>query len=173
MSEEIMERIKKLQELAARGVGGEKVNARIMLERAMLKYGVTENELSSETKAETWFKYSGKWQRALLIQIIAYVCGDKIDVYGPGTKESKIMAKITPGQHIEIELLFDAHKRAYAKEEEIFFRAYIQKNRLFPQDAEPTEREYTQEQIEELRKMIKIMDGIDRVHVRKQIGGQP
>lgn len=169
MSEEIMERIKKLQELASRGVGGEKVNARIMLERAMLKYGVTESDLDSELKKQIWFKYSGKWQRALLIQVIAYVCGDKIEIFGACAKRPKMMATMTPGQHIEVELLFDAHKRAYAKEEEIFFRAYIQKNRLFPRDAEPKEREYTPEQIAEIRKMMKVMDGIDRVHVRKQI----
>jgi hypothetical protein len=170
MSEEIMERIKKLQELAARGVGGEKVNARIMLERAMLKYGVTESDLDSELKKQIWFKYSSKWQRALLIQIIAYVCGDKINIFG-AKKVKEVVASMTPGQHIEVELMFDAHKRAFAKEEEIFFRAYIQKNMLFPRDAEQTERKYTPEQVEEIKKMLKVMDGIDRVHVKKQIGG--
>lgn len=171
MSEEIMERIKKLQELAARGVGGEKVNARIMLERAMLKYGVTESDLSSEELNGIAVKYSGKWERALLIQIFYCVCGSKARIYTTTKLKNTIVSKVTPIHKIEIELMFDAHKKSFKKEQQILFRAYINQNELFSHDNEPKEKKYTEEEMNELLKMMAMMQGIDRVHVRKQIGG--
>jgi len=172
MSEEIMERIKKLQELASRGVGGEKVNARIMLERAMIKYGVTESDLSSEQKHKMFVKYSGRWQRRLLIQIFCYVLGSEAKIYTVNKIKNTVISEVTPSQRIEVELLFDAHKIAFKREQEILFRAYINQNNLFSQDNEPIEKKYTEEEINELAKMVQMMQGIDRVHVRKQIGGQ-
>lgn len=71
MDEKTMQRIKKLQALAERGVGGEKDTAEKMLQRMMEKNGIQSlNELQSEEYEYTLFSYNGKHERKLLAQCI-------------------------------------------------------------------------------------------------------
>jgi hypothetical protein len=165
----MIERMKKLMELASRGVGGEKANAREMLERAMRKYGVTESDLGSDERTHRAYKFNGKFQRGLLIQIIAFTCGASIKIFGSKRSASEVIIEASANEHIEIELLFDAHKKSFDKQCLVFLRAYIHKNQLYPRDSEESDKEYTREEIDELRKMAKMMEGVERTHVRKQI----
>jgi hypothetical protein len=49
----ILDKAKKLKELADRGIGGEKDNAKVMLEKWMLKHNITMNELEGHTINDT------------------------------------------------------------------------------------------------------------------------
>ena len=170
MSQDMIERMKKLMELASRGVGGEKTNAREMLERAMKKYGVTESDLGSEERMHRIYKFNGKFQKGILIQIIVMTCGSKINIYGSKRSNNEVIVVTSSNEHIEIELLFDAHKKSFDKQCLVFLRAYIHKNQLFPRDSEESEKEYTREELEEFHKMFRMMEGVERTQVRKQIG---
>ena len=67
MEEKTIERIKKLQALAERGVGGEKETAQKMLNRMLEKNGISSlEELENEEYEYTLFSYNGKHEIKLL-----------------------------------------------------------------------------------------------------------
>ena len=55
--------IKKLQELAERGVGGEKEGAQKKLEQLMKKYNISEADLSDEQLREHEWKYHTEFEK--------------------------------------------------------------------------------------------------------------
>lgn len=69
----ILDKAKKLKELADRGVGGEKENAKLMLEKYMLKHNITESELSLHNPSDDFsFKNMSDEQfiQLIIIEII-------------------------------------------------------------------------------------------------------
>lgn len=67
MDEKTIQRIKKLQALAERGVGGEKDTAAKMLQKMLEKNGISSlDELESEKYEYTLFSYRGKHEIKLL-----------------------------------------------------------------------------------------------------------
>lgn len=66
--------------------------------------------------------------------------------YKPRNTRQKIGIYCTKAQKLEIELEFEFYERLFEEQQEIFLSAFIQKQRIFPQDApvsdeEPTERD--------------------------------
>jgi hypothetical protein len=52
----ILDKAKKLKELADRGIGGEKENAKIMLDKYMIKHNITESEISFHNPSDEFYK---------------------------------------------------------------------------------------------------------------------
>ncbi|WP_324825094.1 DUF2786 domain-containing protein [Sinanaerobacter sp. ZZT-01] len=66
---DILEKIKKLQVLAERGLDGERENAEKMVEILMKKHGISTVDLEEEKENYYLFAYNGKTERQLLIQV--------------------------------------------------------------------------------------------------------
>lgn len=62
------ERLQKLYALAMRGVGGEKEQARALLEKLAKKYAISMEDLDEEAVKEFIFEYHGKEQERILKQ---------------------------------------------------------------------------------------------------------
>lgn len=76
MEEKTIQRIKKLQALAERGIGGEKETAAKMLQRLLEKNGIsTLEELEKEEVEYFLFSYKGRHEIKLLKQCIYKVLG--------------------------------------------------------------------------------------------------
>lgn len=76
MEEKTIQRIKKLQALAERGVGGEKETAAKMLQRLLEKNGIsTLEELEKEEVEYFLFSYKGRHEIKLLKQCMYKVLG--------------------------------------------------------------------------------------------------
>lgn len=157
------ERLKKLYALALRGVGGEKEQAEALLAKLSKKYGVSIDELDEEVEREYEFKYSGKTERALLIQIIYKVTNEarfleyRYTASGR-TCRSVLGANCTEAQKVEIEFLFGFYKRLYEREVIALLHAFIQKHELF---GELKKGEKAQEIAEEERaKLLAMMKGL-------------
>ena len=76
MDEKTIQRIKKLQALAERGVGGEKETAAKMLQRLLEKNGIsTLEELEKEEIEYFLFSYNGRHEIKLLKQCMYKVLG--------------------------------------------------------------------------------------------------
>lgn len=156
------ELLKKIKALADRGVGGEADNAETILARLMDKYGISEDELSEETRASVEFTFSGKEQEKLLRQIVYKVTNGGtaygLKYTGSGRKcRTTLGAECTRAEKVEIEFLLDFYKRLWEREREAFLSAFIQKHRLFPvrDDIEPTPISK-----EELMKLQALMQGM-------------
>jgi hypothetical protein len=151
MDEKTTKRIKKLQALAERGVGGEKETAQRMLRRMLEKNGIeTLEELESEENEYTLFSYNGKHESRLLRQCMYKVMGAKesITTYRTRGLRQKIGIYCTKAQKIEIELEFEFYKRVFYEELDIFISAFIQAQGIFPEDApEDSSNELTERDI--------------------------
>ena len=73
--ERILQKIRRVQALAERGVAGEQESAAATLDRLMKQYGITEAELAEERREMEWFRYKTPIERKLLLQVIYSVTG--------------------------------------------------------------------------------------------------
>ena len=119
MDEKTIQRIKKLQALAERGVGGEKTTAQKKLAKLLKDNGI--NSLDELQEEEYEYK----------------VMGTKSDrtAYKPYGRRQKIGIYCTKAQKIEIELEFEFYRNVFYEELSTFMDAFIQAQKIFPEDA--------------------------------------
>lgn len=128
MDEKTIQRIKKLQALAEQGVGGEKTTAQKKLAKLLKDNGINSlDELQKEEYEYTIFSYNGKHEIKLLRQCMYKVMGAKSDrtAYKPYGRRQKI----------EIELEFEFYRNVFYEELSTFMDAFIQAQKIFPEDA--------------------------------------
>ena len=162
MDEKTILRMRKLQALAERGVGGEKDTAEKMLQKMLEKNGIQSlDELQSEKYEYVLFPYNGKYEKKLLKQCIykvLTVAGDRT-YYRTKGKRQKLGIYCTKAQKIEIQMEFDFYRKAFYEELDIFIVAFINAQKIFPPDA-PVE---TSDSFSERdRKILHMAGGIDK-----------
>lgn len=138
MDEKTIQRIKKLQALAERGVGGEKTTAQKKLAKLLKDNGINSlDELQKEEYEYTIFSYNGKHEIKLLRQCMYKVMGAKSDrtAYKPYGRRQKIGIYCTKAQKIEIELEFEFYRNVFYEELSTFMDTFIQAQQIFPEDA--------------------------------------
>ena len=168
-NEKYVELAKKLKELAERGVGGEAINARFMLNNLLKKHGITLDEIEEDKVSD----HRIKWERSyvqLLAQVTSTVIG-KSNVYSRlHNKRTQFFIRCTPAQFIEIEAKACFYLEAYKKEQARHYTAFIYANNLFPangSNAEP--RELSPEELAELRKALALAEQMDKHRYHKQL----
>ena len=172
-----IEKLKKLRELALRGVGGERETAIKLLEKLVKKYGVTVEELDEETERDFEFSFHGEFEKRLIAQIAYKVTGRtgaaQSLYYTRSGRKCRTCCAVTctEAQKLEIEFLFDFYKALWEKEVDFLLQAFIQKHNLFGKlkDGEKGE-ELT---MEEMLKMQRMMDGLyDDLPLRRITDGK-
>lgn len=113
MDEKTIQRIKKLQALAERGVGGEKTTAQKKLAKLLKDNGINSlDELQKEEYEYTIFSYNGKHEIKLLRQCMYKVMGAKSD-----------------------RTAYKPYRNVFYEELSTFMDAFIQAQKIFPEDA--------------------------------------
>lgn len=176
-----MEILKKLQALAndTRGNEEERKTAMKMLEKLMKKNGITEEDLGKVEMKERWFWYWNTWENQLLHQLAYMLWGNdrcwkvKCNARQKGMK-GNLMMEMTDAEYIEFSYLYEVYKTNLWKEMDLFYSAFVQKNRLFPPDSlvhrdENDKRPDTMSKGDRIR-MSMMMEGIEHVQVRKPLG---
>lgn len=176
MDDKIIELAKKLHALAERGVDGEKEAAAKMLDRMMKKHKLTMEMLIGSDVKEHKFKVLAT-DKKFFIQIVASIMGRNADLYSYVNEKGKyrnLTLNCTAADAVLVEAKFAFFKKAYEKEQAVFYRAFIQQNRLYtkPDDNDEGEDDepLTPEQKAELYRMAQMMQGMDRHIFTKQIG---
>nr|WP_320022112.1 hypothetical protein [uncultured Draconibacterium sp.] len=169
MSERIIELAKKLKALADRGVDGEKINAAVKLEALLKKYDLTIEDVEAEIVQAELFEYKFV-QKQILIQVIMMVMGMNVKIWGSTQKRNAFIVDCTKSQFIEIQAAFNFYWNAYEEDLRIFNQAFIQKNKLLPRDGGTRSiGEMSDEDKREIRKILNMMDSIDRKQHSKQL----
>lgn len=172
MCDAVRMRLLKLMALAERGIGGERENAKAALEAALAKHGLKLEDLFDGVQKRADFAYRGDFERRLLVQVLATVCGHGVTIYRSRLARGMLAVMVTDEQCVEIEMLWTRHRKNLKSELDLFFSAYVHRQKLFPKDGPQHEAEImTAEEQERLYRMMAMMQGIERVIVRKQIGG--
>lgn len=173
MSEQIIELAKKVKALAEQGTAGEKAAAEGRLKFLMEKYGFTAEDIESEKKNKAFFAYKNG-QKWLVHQIIVNVLGKGVDIYiMKGSHKNECHAYMTAAEEIEVRAKIDHYVRAYERDLETFQKAFIYRNELLPKDAGTMDRsQLTEEQREEIKRVLGMMDGMQKSEYRKQLEGK-
>lgn len=131
IDEKLQAKLRKLEALAERGVGGEKENARRMLVKLLARHGLTIHDLDVETRKIVWFTYADAFERRLASQILSKVLDDtNISAWRKG-RHKQIGFELTPSEAIEFELHYEALKNALRSHFEDAYSAFLQANRVF------------------------------------------
>jgi hypothetical protein len=79
----ILDKAKKLKELAVRGVGGEMRNAKTMLHSYMKKHNITDDELSGHSPSSSFVDMSDEaFMNEMIKEIIPVILGSILSRYG-------------------------------------------------------------------------------------------
>ena len=156
------ERLKKLYTLAMQGVGGEKEQAQIILEKLLKKYAISLDELDEEIINKYQLEYHGEEQKSLLMQTIYKITNDKNAFYSlkwtrSGRKCRTLLGvECTAAQKTEIEFLFNFYVRVWEKEREALLQAFIQKHEIFGKLKNGEKgKELSYEELEKMRALMK------------------
>lgn len=167
--ERILQKIKRVQALAERGVAGERESAAATLDRLMKQYGITEADIAEERREIAWFRYKTPLEKKLLAQVIYTVTGRAargcVGTYTNRARK-KLGVECTAAERLEIELCFEFYNAALEEEIERFYSAFLIKNDIFPPDSKAAESVPTKEiSRSEIMKLQALMAGMD-THTR-------
>jgi hypothetical protein len=168
-----IEKLRKIKELAERGIGGEMKTARAMLESLLEKHGLTISDLESEVKTAREFSIRSKAEHQILVQIL-FMVAEKPDLFGYKNKPKKLYSNLTDLEYLQIKPLVDFHISQYRKElrkfQKTLLDAYIHKHDLFShKDSEPDSSDKAPLSYEELKSLLSAMQNLEDVHYRKQL----
>ena len=173
--ERLLERLRGVKALAEKGSPGERDNAAALLTALTKKHGITDADLEGAEISIHWIRYKTIYERKLLFQL-SYMhlgSGHASGCVGrsSGRKRKEVGIKCTPAQFIEIEADYQFYRKALEEELDVFYSAFIQKNKLFPPPAlckdddgvKPVDPDM-------IMKMETIMEGIEHRTRHKAIG---
>lgn len=135
----ILLKIRKLQALAKRGVGGEATNAKILLSALCEKYGIDESKLDEEEKQ--WYEFEMRTSvQKLFLQLYVSIYGTterylkEVELWKRGRKKI-VKCKFTRAEYIEFSQLWEWHRKNYLAERkrmrELFKIAYFDKFKMY------------------------------------------
>lgn len=171
-NERTLNKLRRIYELAIKGVGGEKSNAQAMLEKLLLKHGMSLDELtnSEEQVYEYYFPYRTDFERILILQIVAKVQDNhKISAWRYGRKKH-VHVELTPSEFFEVDMLYGLYKRAWEAELEVTITAFLSVNNIFPESENPDPNKKSDPMSdEEIEALLAKMKGMRPVPVHKQL----
>ena len=126
----ILDKAKKLKALADRGVGGEKVNARALLDAHLEKHGITEEELFGSIKEHHHFRYEKNQQELLEMIICNVVCNALI--FRDAKHRNTLLVACSKDEAKRIRSMFAFYMGCFEIEKNYLLRAFIHKNNLEP-----------------------------------------
>lgn len=168
--EQLLQKVKKIQALAERGDSGEKESAAAMLERLMKQHGITETELAEDSREMAWFRFKTPLERRLLNQVIYAVTGRAaFGRVGARTNRPRKMLGIecTAAERLEIELSYEFYNAALEKEFDRFYSAFLNKNRIFPENPIDEIPDTDEIDLEEAQRLSMMMAGMEE-HTRRK-----
>lgn len=167
-----IEILKKLKALADRGIGGEKENAELLLKKYMKKYNISSKEINEDEKKKIYLNFKNEIELKLSSQILyAFFNDSPIYKQKEKGKRAKYYTILTTSQEIEFRYIYSVYLESFKKQELIFYRAFINKNNIFPKEANTDINKVSQEEREEIIKASMMSQGIEKTNIRKCIGG--
>ena len=168
MDEKIKSRLKKLLNLANRGLGGEKKNAKTKLNLLLEKYNLSIDDLENWKKRyEYKARYRTKHERSLIVRIYENI-RPEINTYIDFKKKRFCVLELSKSEQIEFRLTYEIYRKALRKELERTFKGFLVSQNLFLK----AERSQTlsEDDMEDFMKTKKRSMDIDEINIRKQIG---
>lgn len=161
----------KLKALADSGYQGEQDVATNLLAELMQKYEITWSDLDDSIERDYIFPCENEYQKRLLVQITYTHVGQGhcYRMYSSEAKDDEdefmsIKVRCRPRDFLDIKLDWEFYWMKFEEELDIFYRAFVEKNHLFPPETLQTDEDHDDNEElseEEIRKIQGMMNGID------------
>lgn len=175
-----IELIKKLKQLADddRGNDNERISAETRLNELMIKYHIKIEDIIADEVKERCIPFDTEYEKRLIHQI-AYKLWkrDKI-IMSYVNKRKKfnrehLILELTDAEFIEFEYLYDIYRKDFKKEMDLFYMAFISKNKIYPKLTEEEQQEEdkkpdTISRSDKIRASM-MMEGIQESQIRKRL----
>ena len=167
----IVEKLKKIKELADRGEAGEALAAKEKLHNLLSKYGLSIEDLEDVKISSYKFKYVSVAERQIIIQCLAKVLDQPRMTYSwHKNKKKEFFVEMTEWQYIEATVLINFHIKLFRKELKTqigaLVTAYNIKHDLFPKTSSVETKELSDE---ERARLIAIYQSLEDNLFQKQL----
>jgi hypothetical protein len=162
MNIKYIELAKKLKALAdGSKATGEKHTAQLHLDKIMKKYNISAEELEEDTLLRIEFKVP-RSKKTLFTAIAVSITGVN-RWWGVHRRRSIIYGEVSKSEEAEIRAKFNFYSKVYDEQLDLFFKAFIHKNDIYPHDIEATNINDLNEQERKQAILIhQIAEGIKR-----------
>lgn len=125
--------LKKLKSLAEdnRGNENERRQAEERLNELIEKYNIDPKSIDTDILVRRDLYFKTELEQKLLHQVVYKICGDR-QMYISSRKRNWIWCEMTDAEFLQFEMEYPTYKNAMNKELDIFYLAFINKNRIFP-----------------------------------------
>lgn len=173
------ELLKKLKALATddRGNENERRQAEERLNELIKKYDIDPKSIDTDILVRRNLYYKTELESNLLHQVVYKICGNR-PMYKQRNKRNWIWCEMTDAEFLQFEMEYPTYKNAMNKELDIFYLAFINKNRIFPPDSlvppKETEEEATPSKYSRGDRIRAAMmaEGMEFTNVRRQLNEQ-
>lgn len=169
--EELLKKLKALSE-DTRGNENERKIAEEQLNRLLIKYNIDPESINTEKLVRRDLYYKDEMESNLLHQVIYKICGDR-QIYRQMRKRNWIWCDMTDAEFIQFEMEYPTYKAAWHKELDIFYLAFVQKNKIFPPETLVSQKAGPSKYSRGDRiKAAMMAEGIEFTNIRRQLNEQ-
>lgn len=113
----VRDRLLKVLRLAQQGIGGERTNAEVLLDKLCRKFRITREQLENADEPRTthWFRFKDKPELELLHGIVGAVVGRTAGVWRDRARRNVFGVDATPAEAIQIGLMLEVYAPALRK----------------------------------------------------------
>lgn len=167
----LIAKLQKLMNLAEQGVGGEADNAARMLDRLLLKHGLSIEHLRGQDQkpSAVVLPHKGGHDRELLFNILYSVTNANQISYRRTERRNTIEVDLTPAQHAEVLMSYAVYSPALNEHLELAYSAFVLRNGIYPETQEPQEQEASSSDPELDLQLISMLRATKRHQVRPGI----
>lgn len=178
---EKMELIKKLKKLAddTRGNDNERQSAETRLNELMLKYNIKIEDIIMDEPKDRFIPFDTKYEERLIHQVAYKLWKHEKSIMSYTNKKKKfnrehLILNLTDAEFIEFQYLYDTYRMDFKKEMELFYAAFVSKNRIYPQLTEEEQERINNEpdtmsRGDRLRASM-MAQGIQASEIRRRLG---
>jgi len=170
---DVQDRLLKVLRLAEDGVGGERDNAQVMLEKLLRQHGLTMADLldRSSDQERVWLAYADEQELNVLVGLALSMLPADTPAWGCEGGGS-LGFDVTRSQRAEIEIAWDTYRSAWRRAQRDVLVAFLAKHRLHD-NAEPSGRiPSTPDEYVNAYRRRHLMRGLEHVDApRKRVTG--
>jgi len=150
MENNLLNKLRKIRELAEHGIGGEKTNAIRKLKQLLKKHGLEYEDVFKEEPDKTWaiFPYSDKQQRIILLQCLFKLKATSKDLTYKQITDSKIAFFLTSWETLELTHLYSYYRKLWKKQLDDVLTAFVSLHELVSGEGLGTGEDMTQDELE-------------------------
>jgi hypothetical protein len=170
---DLHERLLKVLRLAEEGVGGERENAQVQLDKLLRRHSLTMADLLDRTsdRDRVWLAYGDEQEMTVLHGLARSVLGAQVQAWC-AQGELVLGFDVTRSQRAELEVAWDVYRSAWQRARQDILVAFLGKHRLFDEGEAAKHALTAATDYEAVYRRRHLMRGLEHVETpRKRVTG--